>query len=618
MAEFRPQRVIFSFAIHVVFVLLGILFHSQLHAATLTVGPGQTFTTIQSAINAAATGDTIFVQVGTYSERLNFLNPITDSVDDLTLEGEQTAATVIDGGGTGVVIDLANFKNITVRKLTIQNGTTGIALNNAGIAGAIDITNNIIKDHSSAGILCTASSNLNITNNVIDDNATGISCLTPTNIRIENNIISNNETGASFTGINSGSIGNYNDFFNNSSNGNVFGGSDIAGNPLFVDPTNNDYHLEENSPAIDGGNPAAGFDDPDATDNDIGAYGGPDMDVTPFQVSGLKTGEIDCALPDCSSTATVYLTWNENLAYNIDDYEVFYGTASGSYGNSVTTGTGICNGNLCSYALNISSITPPAIPPPIPSGDLVLAQPTFGDGSLMLHWSWAAGARPDDLAGYNVYYGEQQNGPYNGAGSPKDARNSTSSTITGLTNGTIYYVIIKAYTAPLFFISIKAIDDATPAANESDFSTEVKAILPAPKTEFPGQSNEVSDMPEALVLFPDLPDQNRCFIAAAAYGSAWKPQVRILRSFRDEYLERYEWGRRFIAWYYRTGPPWADYLNQHQVLKPIVRIALLPAVGVAYFYVEATGLERSLILLLLILCLSGAVFIMRKPKRSRG
>jgi len=52
----------------------------------------------------------------------------------------------------------------------------------------------------------------------------------------------------------------------------------INADPLFVDPTANDYHLEQGSPCIDAGNPATPWD-PDGTPPDMGAYffdqGGP-------------------------------------------------------------------------------------------------------------------------------------------------------------------------------------------------------------------------------------------------------------------------------------------------------------------------------------------------------
>ena len=46
-------------------------------------------------------------------------------------------------------------------------------------------------------------------------------------------------------------------------------------NPDFVDPSNEDYHLQPSSSCIDAGNPAPQYNDVDGSTNDMGAYGGP-------------------------------------------------------------------------------------------------------------------------------------------------------------------------------------------------------------------------------------------------------------------------------------------------------------------------------------------------------
>ncbi len=67
--------------------------------------------------------------------------------------------------------------------------------------------------------------------------------------------------------------------------------------------------------------------------------------------------------------------------------------------------------------------------------------------SITLNWS----PNPEsDLAGYKVYYDTISGFPYNGTGanegdSPIDVENVTSFTLTGLTPGTTYYLVITAY-----------------------------------------------------------------------------------------------------------------------------------------------------------------------------
>ena len=96
-------------------------------------------------------------------------------------------------------------------------------------------------------------------------------------------------------------------------------------------------------------------------------------------------------------------------------------------------------------------------------------------------------------------------------------------------------------------------------------------------------SNEVSDYPEATVLFPNLEDEYNCFIATAAYGSSLEPQVVLLRKFRNHFLLTNSPGKRLVALYYRFSPNAASFIKEHDWLKPFIQAGLYPAIGLAWF-----------------------------------
>ncbi|MEW5909798.1 MAG: S8 family peptidase [Thermodesulfobacteriota bacterium] len=72
-----------------------------------------------------------------------------------------------------------------------------------------------------------------------------------------------------------------------------------------------------------------------------------------------------------------------------------------------------------------------------------------------------------------------------------------------------------------------------------------------------------------------------CFIATAAFGSLDTPQVKILRKFRDDFLEITPFGRMMVRTYYRYSPEAAKIIRDHESLRWGVRQALIPIVGIS-------------------------------------
>jgi hypothetical protein len=73
-----------------------------------------------------------------------------------------------------------------------------------------------------------------------------------------------------------------------------------------------------------------------------------------------------------------------------------------------------------------------------------------------------------------------------------------------------------------------------------------------------------------------------CFIATAAYGSYAAPCVRILRKMRDRFLIKNRIGKSLVNLYYKYSPPLADFIANHDNVKILVRLCLLPLVGISW------------------------------------
>lgn len=101
---------------------------------------------------------------------------------------------------------------------------------------------------------------------------------------------------------------------------------------------------------------------------------------------------------------------------------------------------------------------------------------------------------------------------------------------------------------------------------------------------------------------------DECFIATAAFGSKFQPAVGLLRQFRDQYLLTNSWGESFVHFYYRVSPPIAAAIAGHDVLRGVVRIALIPFIALAYLVMNV----KLLVLLLMV----ASIYVYMKFKRT--
>jgi len=76
-----------------------------------------------------------------------------------------------------------------------------------------------------------------------------------------------------------------------------------------------------------------------------------------------------------------------------------------------------------------------------------------------------------------------------------------------------------------------------------------------------------------------------CTIATVTLGTELHGRIDVLHSFRDKYLQNNVLGQAFITAYYKYSPPIAQYIADHKWLKAVVRILLLPVVGIVSLFV---------------------------------
>jgi hypothetical protein len=72
-----------------------------------------------------------------------------------------------------------------------------------------------------------------------------------------------------------------------------------------------------------------------------------------------------------------------------------------------------------------------------------------------------------------------------------------------------------------------------------------------------------------------------CFLATAAFGANWAPQVQALRHLRDAYLKTSPLGRDLVRFYYTYSPPLARVAAEQPLLRGMVRVVVAPVADLA-------------------------------------
>lgn len=538
----------------------------------------------------------VVVLPGTYTGDIILKN-------NIPVVGRETRRTIVNGGISGTAMAASGVSGVAVRNLTFKNATTGISVSGNS---TVDIMNNVFNlGTTGSAVIVQGSASTSVINNTFLQNNVAVS-RDADGVRVINNIFSNNTADITSTILSESNINN--NFFQPAPAGADLKGTPYFPNadfpdadPLFVDSAAPDVHLKASSPCIDKNNaindPYSISTNSNSIFSDLGAYGGPNADTIPAQVTNITSAATT------TPPYAITLNWAAATNYLVGGYRVHYGLSSAYTGTDASNGPSPVDAAAAS-TLTLSNLTSAASSTPAAP---VLNTPQPRNGALVVSWSPVTGA-----TSYTVYWGASDVSE-----NSKIVNSGTSTTISPLTNGQSYLIAVTATAQTIYYLNVTAYDKSGQAgsagvSHESAFADPAVKVAVGPEYTS-ALSNVLTGIPELLESYPALPNTG-CFIATAAYGSADAAPVRILRAFRDAYLLKTPSGRTFVHWYYAVSPRIAAIMNDHPALKPMVRAALAPFVMLA----AAANTSPLLFAALIISSCSAVLFVFGSRRKHGG
>jgi hypothetical protein len=134
MMSISIRRRTFAICVGLAFILNGWLASAAAAATTHNVSSVAGLETAIDAVNAGPGGDRIVLAAGVY-----MINAPLRIDQDVAIEGNPSAPTVIDGGGLFTILDV-NANNISVQNLTLRNASTAISYEGRGVFSGTGLT----------------------------------------------------------------------------------------------------------------------------------------------------------------------------------------------------------------------------------------------------------------------------------------------------------------------------------------------------------------------------------------------------------------------------------------------------------------------------------------------